>query len=153
MISKYKYIIIIGLGIALLACVFFIGRCSREPEIKIIEKVIVKFDTATKYIVKQSEPIVITKYVPKLEYRTDTIIQTYPFEATVDTIIRTDTIQAKYQYPENIFDMIIRQEPDSILIQTITIEKEMLKERAWWEAPAYVMSGSLLGLILGLIVR
>lgn len=93
------------------------------------------------------EPIVIEKIKPKLIYRLDTIIQTRPFTAVVDTIYKYDTIQVKYDYPENQMQLAIRMATD-----TVYNKKEILtttqRNEPWWEDPLIATGGLVLGYLL-----
>lgn len=142
--QKNVYLLIIGLFIAVLS--FIAGRYSRENE-KIIETQIHR-DTVT--VVDYPEPIVLEKVKSKIEYIKDTIIQTQPFEACIDTIVRQDTVNARYNFPENIFSLEIRKKPDSTRIQTITILKESIKteNQPWWHTPLAAAGGVLLGIAI-----
>lgn len=149
MMEKYKYIFALALIIIVLLLSFFVGRSSKNCSDSV--QTIIKKDTVI--IVKQAEPIIIEKAKTKIVYTRDTIIQTQPFIAVVDTIIKKDTVYAKFEFPANNFDLWIKKKPDSTLIQTITITKEIVKERPWWEAPAYTLGGAVIGFLLGKTVK
>lgn len=145
MMEKYKYIFgLILLIIALLLC-FLLGRSSKNCNEAV--QTVLKRDTIV--IVKQSDPIVIEKAKTKIVYTRDTVILTKPFVATIDTIVKKDTVFAKFKYPLNSFDLWIKRKPDSTLIQIITITKEVVRERPWWEASAYTLGGAVIGFVLG----
>lgn len=80
-----------------------------------------------------------TKYIKGdaiIEYRTivinDTIqiIDSTAFVASLDTIAK-DTINIKYFYPENKFDLLIREIPDTV--QVYEIIKQIEKPKAWYD--------------------
>ncbi len=147
--SKYKYII----GLALLLCIitlsFLLGSASKHCD-KVITST-TKRDTVV--IVKQSEPIIIEKVKPKIIIKKDTLILTKPFVAIVDTIIRRDTLFAKYEFPQNSFDLLIRKKQESSIVQTIYITKEIVKDRPWWEASAYTLGGTIVGFLIGKSIK
>ena len=147
--EKYKYIFALALFIIVLLLSFFLGRSSKNCSDSV--QTIIKRDTVI--VVKQAEPIVIEKAKTKIVYTRDTIIQTQPFIAVVDTIIKKDTVYAKFEFPANNFDLWIKKKPDSTLIQTITITKEIIKDRPWWEASAYSLGGAVLGFVLGKTIK
>jgi len=149
MIEKYKYILALGLLIIVLLLSFFLGRSSKNCNDTV--QTIIKIDTVI--VVKKAEPIIIEKAKTKIVYTRDTIIQTQPFIAVVDTIIKKDTVYAKFEFPANNFDLWIKKKPDSTLIQTITITKEIIKDRPWWEASAFTLGGAVLGFLLGKTVK
>jgi hypothetical protein len=151
-LSKYKtdiiqWIVILGI----LVTMFTLGRCSKVCEKQVVTQIKTKTDTA--YIVKKSEPIIMTKFIPKLIYKSDTVIVTKPFTAIVDTIILKDTVKARYDFPENSFDLFIKRKPDSLMVQTVTITKEVMRDRSWWETPAYILGGTVAGLLIGRATR
>lgn len=149
MMEKYKYIFALALFIIVLLLSFFLGRSSKNCNDTV--QTIIKRDTVI--VVKQSEPIIIEKATTKIVYTRDTIIRTQPFIAVVDTIIKKDTIYAKFEFPANNFDLWIKKKPDSTLIQTITFTKEIIKDRPWWEASAFTLGGAVLGFLLGKTVK
>jgi hypothetical protein len=93
------------------------------------------------------EPIVIEKIKPKLIYKSDTIIQTRPFTAFVDTIYKYDTIQVRYDYPKNQMQLAIRMATDTVYNkkEIITIEPQ---SEPWWEDPLIATGGLVLGYLL-----
>ncbi|TNE35134.1 hypothetical protein EP342_02060 [bacterium] len=107
-----------------------------------VEK-IVKTDTLT--IVP--EPIVLERVKPKLIYKRDTIIETKPFTAILDTIYKFDTIQVNYDYPENNMRIAIRMATDTVYNEYETL-KEECKKQEWWEAPAIAAGGIILGILI-----
>jgi len=147
--ENYKYIFALVLLIIVLLLSFLLGRSSKNCNDAV--QTIIKRDTVL--IVKQAEPIIIEKAKTKIVYTRDTIIQTKPFIAVVDTIIKKDTVYAKFEFPANNFDLWIKKKPDSTLIQTITITKEITKERPWWEASAYTLGGAVIGFVLGKTIK
>ncbi len=149
MMENYKYIFALVLLIIVLLLSFLLGRSSKNCNDTV--QTIIKRDTVL--IVKQAEPIVIEKAKTKIVYTRDTIIQTQPFIAVVDTIIKKDTVYAKFEFPANNFDLWIKKKPDSTLIQTITITKEITKDRPWWEASAYTLGGAVIGFVLGKTIK
>jgi hypothetical protein len=149
MMEKYKYIFALALMVIVLLLSFFLGRSSKNCTDTV--QTIIKRDTVI--IVKQAEPIIIEKAKTKIVYTRDTIIQTQPFIAVVDTIIKKDTVYAKFEFPANNFDLWIKKKPDSTLIQTITVTKEIIKDRPWWEASAYSLGGAVIGFLLGKTVK
>ncbi len=147
--EKYKYIAGTILILVMIALSFFLGRSTKHCEP--ITNTIIRKDTVL--IIKESEPIVIEKIKPKIIYKRDTMIETKPFVAVVDTVIKRDTVYAKYEFPENSFDLMIRKKPDSTMIQTIYITKEIMRERSWWETPVYIIGGVAVGFTVGSLTK
>lgn len=131
----------IGLISLLITLAFFWGFCSRKNE----STFITKWKRDTIVIVKPAPPIILERIKPKIIYRRDTIVQTQPFVAQLDTIIQHDTIYLRYTFPENYIDLRLLPKPDSIRIHTITITRD----RPWWELPATAIGGLLVGFIMG----
>jgi hypothetical protein len=135
--------LVIGLSL------FFVGRCTKDPE-KIIEtKTEIVRDTIINVV--QQPPIVIYKAKPVIEYQTDhdTVIITRPFIAKVDTIIVRDTVHAEYVFPQNTFSMVLKRKADSVItFKEYIIKTEYLKD-PWYEKPLWATGGILLGYMLG----
>lgn len=119
--------------------------------------IITKSDTV-KIIVSQ-DPIIIDTAEAKLVYRTklireiDTLIikegyEELKFTASIDTVANSDTISVNYFYPENFFNLSIRQKPDTIRTITIFKDKILKKEQSIWEAGLYVLGGFLVGYVI-----
>jgi len=145
MMEKHKYIFALVFLIIVLLLSFLLGRNSKNCNDSV--QTIIKRDTVI--VVKQAEPIVIEKSRTKLVFKRDTLIETKPFTAIIDTIIKRDTVYAKFDFPENSFDLWIRKKPDSTMVHTIYITKEIIKERPWWEAPAFTIGGTIVGYVIG----
>lgn len=148
--NKYITIAIIIIIAMLLGLAYYLGINSVKPTIITNEKIIV--DTIVKIV--HSDPIVLDKVKTKIVYVRDTIIETKPFIASVDTVLNNDTISIKYYYPDNCMDLDIRQSPDSILTEKVYITKEILIEKdcpknSWWQTSAVGLGGAVIGFILG----
>ncbi len=139
--------------LVVVAGMFFLGRCTSEKEIQYVTKV--EKDTTEKIIEKPADPLELNKAKAKIVYikEIDTLIVTKPFVASVDTIIRKDTVFVSYNLLDNTFDFHLKPHPDSLRIQTITITTEKLKETPWWETTLYALSGFAVGAIAGKIVK
>jgi hypothetical protein len=134
---------------------FFAGMLlsylSCQPKPIVITKTETKIDTVIKVL--PSEPIVITKMKAKIVYVRDTIIETKPFVAQIDTIIKYDTIQAKYEFPENYFSLLVRPKPDSIRTVTITVKEGYEIEPPWYETPLTFFAGVGAGVLLKSVLK
>jgi len=71
----------------------------------------------------KSEPIILEKIKAKIIYIKDTIIESKPFIARIDTIIKYDTIKIDYIFPDNEFNLFIRKKPDTTFNNNIYITK------------------------------
>jgi hypothetical protein len=76
------------------------------------------------------------------------VIKTFPFIAKVDTVIKRDTIKAKFEYPQNLFSLRISSPADTLALQKMIITEMIKVEKPWWETPAYIAAGTVLGYIL-----
>lgn len=129
-----KYILI-----AILAAVIGFGVSNQYcPQYKTV----LRTDTITVI----PEPIIIESITPKLVYRSDTVIVTRPFTATIDTVFRTDTIRVRYDYPENEMQLAIRMATDTVYHQKIEVIE--CDETAWWETPAIATGGIIIGILI-----
>ncbi len=146
-----KYLVVIATLIAFLvgfaASYLFFGnnRFETDPEVIEIRDTVVEF--------KPSEPIVVEKIKAEIRYKTDTIIQTKPFVARIDTVALRDTIIAEYEFPENTMSLAIYSPPDSTKHFRTAVIRTVKKEAPWWEAPAYVACGAALGFIISSISK
>jgi hypothetical protein len=164
--TKYKIIIIILISFLIIGLIihylspFFAINKEKDNITNAIQgthsanNIQIKIDTV--YKVMPAEPIYIAGNAI-IKYKTDTLISvkhdtTYiknSYIATLDTIVKRDTINLKYEYPKNYFALNVRQKPDSILIQRIEIFTIKEKERPWYELPAYITGSIFVGYIFG----
>lgn len=119
-----------------------------EKEIIIREPVAstVKIDTFVKVV--RSKPIILEKIKTKIVKKRDTVIKAVPFTASIDTLVHQDTVKATFDYPENLFSLNISSSPDSLEMQKLLITKMIKTRNRWWETPAYVATGTILGYVL-----
>jgi len=106
----------------------------------------IQIDTVIKII--EREPIVLEKIKTKIIKQKDTIITSYPFIAKVDTVLKRDTIKVRYEYPQNLLSLNIERYTDTLALQKFLITEMIKVESPWWEAPAYVAAGTLIGFVL-----
>lgn len=116
--------------VVLMIAAFYVGRLSAPAKVEYYAQEIIKYDTT--FIEKENPPIILEKVVPKIIYKSDTVIETRPFTASIDTVIVQDTIKVAYDFPENKMDIDIRLRPDSVIQRTVTITKFQYEKRAWW---------------------
>lgn len=145
--QTYVNILVAVAILVVLSTVFYLGRGSKQCN-EFAERVVVKRDTFI--VVKAAPPIKLERAKAKIKYLRDTIIETKPFEARIDTIINNDTIYLWYNYPMNAFDLFVKKKPDSTIVHEIYITKEVIRKRAWWEAPAFIAAGAAAGYVIGI---
>jgi hypothetical protein len=143
----FLYLLAFGSGL-LLSYFLFSNKVivKKEP---FIEKTVVR-DTV---LIAPSKPVAIHRAKPRLIKTSDSIIKTTPFQAKVDTIVNFDTIKAVYEYPQNLFSLVLKKKPDSLKVRTIIIYKPLEKEAKWWELPAGIAGGILLGVLVGSAIK
>jgi hypothetical protein len=138
------FIILLAFALGFLIAPFLMPE--KETIIKEPFSGTIQIDTVFKTIEK--EPIILEKIKTKIIKQKDTIIKTYPFIAKVDTILKRDTIKISYDFPQNIFSMNIRRMPDTLALQKMLITKMIKIEPPWWETPAFIAAGTLIGYVL-----
>ncbi len=122
-----------------------VQTCRRSS----IERVeVVKFDTIE--IVMPVEKIVIQKAKPRIKILRDTIIETKPFVAEVDTIVKSDTVSAKYIFPENLFELQISRKADTFRIPQFVVAKQDRK-KDWLDKIGTFIVGVSLGYLIAKI--
>ncbi len=139
---KSFLVIISVLAFALLLLFLLINNLPLKKQDYVVHKI----DTIIKIIPQKEIKIVEAK--PKIKFILDTIIQTKPFVATIDTVIVRDTLYAQFMFPDNLMSINVRRSSDSVLLPQITIEKTKY-ERNWYETAAAFGGGLILGLIIG----
>ncbi|MCX7909862.1 MAG: hypothetical protein N2560_10175 [Ignavibacteria bacterium] len=113
------------------------------------EKVeLVRLDTVT--IVRPTERIVVRKLKPKIVYLRDTIIQTQPFIASFDTIIKKDTIYLTYNFPTNEMNLDIKKGSDTFRIPQMVVTK-VKPEKSVFEQTLPLFIGFTAGFLLSKI--
>jgi len=107
----------------------------------------------TIFTIRESKPLIISKVKTKIRYVSDSTLTTKPFSATVDTIIRHDTIHTRFDFPSNSFSLEIRKKPDTVFAErTIVLPLPEDKEK-WWTKPACVAGGVVLGILIKSITK
>lgn len=135
-------IIIIAIIVAILT--IMVNRTNKDEIPNEIQR-----DTITRII--ERKPTIIDKKRASIRIKKDSLIQTKPFIARIDTFHKHDTISLAYDYPENTFSMTYSHKPDT----TTTIREKQIteKERSWYEAPLYILSGAAIAEIIRSIFK
>lgn len=108
-----------------------------------------KIQRDTVFLSIPSKPLVIEKAKTKIVVRRDTIIESKPFFARIDTVLQHDTVYAEYAFPENEISILVKRKPDSLELRQTTVFKTIGKEQKWWETPAMLLGGAAFGFLLG----
>ncbi|MCL5990639.1 MAG: hypothetical protein M1419_00870 [Bacteroidetes bacterium] len=139
-------------GIIIIASLLFgllFGRnCS--DRVRVIKDREIIRDTIIKEI--KLPPVKIVKAKPVIKIIRDTIIETKPFIAALDTIAKDDTVKIQYEFPENNLSLEVTRKPDSVRLEKLTVIETAIQDCNRWEKPAYFTGGTLLGIIIGLII-
>lgn len=152
MLLKKEYIIIALLSIGI---VFIAFQYYNRP-IKIETRQIIKSDTIIKDSIIKGKTIrikgdAIIEYKPFFVNDTiiDTVFETKPFTATLDTIIK-DTFHIAYEFPENKIELKIKEKPDTLKMVEIKTEFERQKTfyENYIEKPLYFAGGILTSFII-----
>jgi len=139
-------LILLGMILGLIVSLNITGNPFRtNPVIK--TETVTTIDTI--YHTLPSDTITIEKMYAKRVYIRDTIIETRPFVATIDTVIMNDTIRMGYSFPENYFSLQYRSGVEEIPIPYTTIIETKIRKRAWWELPVAIVGGGLVGYAIG----
>lgn len=138
---NYWRISFFAISLIFIGIIIFLS-CQKE-NIQIKEKILVETDTVVRLLPQKI--IEIKQSKPKIIYLRDTILQTQPFTALLDTILLKDTVRAEYTFPENTFSVLLRSQSDSLLQITNTMTKT---ETLWYEKAAYLLGGILIGIII-----
>lgn len=110
-----------------------------------------RIDTIVRIV--PAEPLIVERVKTKVIYKGDTIVEARPFVATVDTVVKQDTIFARYEFPENLFSLNLRRSDDTL--RTVMVKTEVVKSegRDWWEGPAIGVAGVVVGYLLRSLIR
>ncbi len=128
----------IGVIVGLLLFYTFGNETGKEvTSLSIIRDTIVQVVTP--------EPIIIEKVKTKIRYHRDTIIQTKPFIASLDTIVKHDTIKCYYAFPDNLLSLHIAQTEDTIITHQIKLTHTSIASDPWWHEPLYILGGVISG--------
>jgi hypothetical protein len=141
--------LILAIALIVLAWIY-LNRCSSDSDIRTAAtQTILKTDTIYREV--PSEPIVISKVRTRIVYQKDTIIETQPFTAVVDTIINRDTLHTEFNFPENSFSMLLLRKPDTVTVYKVTMLETPPQKSNWWEVPLSILGGAALGYAFGRI--
>lgn len=139
-------------GIIIIASLFigFLAGRNCSGKVSVVQDRKVIRDTIIQEI--KLPPLKIVNIKPLIKYIRDTIIESKPFIATLDTIAIDDTVKMQYEFPENIFSLEVARKPDSIRVEKLTVIDKTTDTGNWWEKPVYFTGGTLIGIIIGLII-
>lgn len=146
-------------AIAIACCILLKNCADKAPASSGVQ---IRDSVVVKYVEKIRIDTVPGKTKWRTLYRYDTLTKEYhiidtqfvtkPFETTLDTIVRHDTVHLQFLYPEKSFSMLIKPHPDSILIRTITITPPPEKP-SFWDDLGKIGGGFLGGYIVGKLTK
>lgn len=139
--------------IILLLCGVFYGgyylgnKVNVQREIQTIEYS--KIDTCYQEKIIEHSPIKIFQE-GKIVYIRDTIIESKPFVASIDSVMTRDTIKVSYAFPQNRFDIDLHRMPDTVHTKILILNKTTeCPPEPWYIKPIYAGAGLLIGFGLG----
>lgn len=110
---------------------YFTGKHYKKPD---VVQQVVRIDTVQHVLERQ--PILISRAAAKLDTIRitdhDTVYSTPAFIASLDTVVRHDTVSVSYAFPQHTFSVALRQHPDTVKLPQITIVQTEYEKRAWW---------------------
>lgn len=126
-----------------------------KPEAIIYHDTIYKTDTFK--IIKYNKPIIIkdTVSINRIVYIKDTIIETKPFIASLDTAVKSegiDTISLKYHFPEHIFAISVLKTADTNYIIKNDKIRTIEKEKMFYERKEFGIYTTIIGFLLGIYI-
>ena len=127
-------LIITSALLGLLIGYFLFRRECAPVDPRIVRDVEIVHDTIVKVV---QRPPVYVRGAARVVYDTVTLNERTPcpgFVATLDTVVRRDTLSISYEHPRAAFAFSLRSAPDSVRVeyQTVVISAERRVERAWW---------------------
>jgi len=142
-----KLNVTIILILSLIIIILGIGRWIQMSELSKNNKTnSIRIDTITTIL--PQKVIEIDSIKSRIKYIRDTIIQTQPFIAQIDTVYLMDTIQAEYQFPENLFRIAIATHSDTLRELQIK-QVEVHNEQTKWQLPIAIIGGFIIGYATG----
>lgn len=136
----------IVIAILIVTICLLVSKTCNNTKIETHE--VVRVDTIE--VIKPVEKIVIQKAKPKIKYVRDTIVVAQPFIAQLDTIVHSDTISAKFLFPQNIFDIEIAHKADTFRLPQIVVSHKNQSNHPFDKFTPFVV-GVALGFLIGKI--
>lgn len=100
-----------------------------------VQATAVQIDTVTKYLTHDPVHVYAKArviYQRDTVHEADTVYRTRPFVAVLDTIVKHDTINVEYAFPQHTFSVALRQGRDSIAFEVRTLTITNYEQRPWW---------------------
>lgn len=83
----------------------------------------------------------------------DTVIQTKPFTASMDTTLGCNKISLEYRFPENTFNNLnFVSCPDTVLVQDTVIQNTTVSS-SFWDDVKNIGIGFVGGFVLGSVIK
>lgn len=152
--NTYKNIALILFGLIIIFLCY--NLWNKKTKIEYVTLHTKSIDTVFKEVITQGKKVyikgdAIIEYKPFYIENTiiDTVFETKPFRACLDTVQR-DTISICYEYPENKFQYVLKPVPDTLKIPEINIIKEY--EPKWYNSNSFLIASNIISLNIGLSV-
>ena len=142
-------IVIVGIMLFLLWLLYlnprketvYVDRVSRDT-LTLVHQDTLKINAKGKIVYRN-----INQYVVMYDSVRDTL--KLSFKSEIDTILKQDTCKISYEYPMNVFSVLIKKKPDSIRTITEVHIKEIERAESWYVKPSIFLGGVLLGYVGG----
>lgn len=109
------------------------------------------YDNKKEIVIEKIDSIISIKYDTiklkekgKIKFIKDTLIVTKPFESRLDTNIKNKIMKINYSFPENNFDITLKEKDTT----NITLNNKRIKEQTNW---IELILGILIGIIIGIL--
>lgn len=142
---NYKYIISLVIGV-LIGLLFNNSQVITQYKNNYINTI--KRDTIIDTLFIKKPPVVIELAPATVTFtRTDTLIKTNPFIASLDTNAKgIDSLKIRFKFPDNKFDFKAYLTQDTI--KNKTIRDSVFINQEWYKQPQYVIPATIFGVLL-----
>jgi len=141
MTNSTKWTVVIALALLLLGIAIGIFAFRPAPEV-IYKPVIERYSDTIRQVIEVPKDVIRIRTVAQVIYKDgptayvhDTVYKTRPFVACLDTIVKRDTINITYSFPQHIFDLEYHPSPDSVVYDRIETVIRVPRDKVWHEEP------------------
>lgn len=147
--KKYIVIVTIIAILSIYAAGFSSGLYINKPQtVKVQYRDTIQIETS--HVI--TKPAVYIRDTARIiEYKTDTVLQTPPFTACLDTVYNGDSLQQCFEFPAMTFLFNYKFKPDTVkyTIRIPEVKTQIIENTNWWK----IGGGLVLGLATGYIVK
>jgi hypothetical protein len=127
------------------ALIYHILLPEKAENVRIIKNIV----RDTVFQIEYREPIIIEKAKAEIVYRSDTVYVTQSFSATLDTVVKYDTVFVRYDFPEHLINLSIKHKADTNAIAEIIVENKVVESQSTWETVLIAIASVVIGFLLG----